>query len=114
MQEKGHIFILALNNETPVGYASYELNSNATSQLMLHKIYLLPEVQGMGIGKMILAFLEKTAKLNNNNSIRLKVFHKNDKAKGFYEKHGFEIIAEETTIVGDVYTIIDYVMKKDV
>lgn len=37
MQEKNHIFLLALVDNQSVGFASYENNYKAESQLMIHK-----------------------------------------------------------------------------
>ena len=44
----------------------------------------------------------------------LKVFYKNVKAIGFYEKKGFKSIGTETTDIGNSYIILDNVMSKKI
>jgi ribosomal protein S18 acetylase RimI-like enzyme len=112
MLNEGHQFILALKDNVPVGFASYQLNYNNESQLMIHKIYLLPQSQGSGIGKKLFDHLTEIAKANSNDTLRLKVFHKNDKAVGFYTKYGFITVGTETTDIGNGYIILDNVMVK--
>lgn len=114
MINRNHQFVLALKDNQPVGFTSYECNYSNTSQLMVHKIYLQPECQGSGIGRKILDHLTEVAKHNNNKILRLKVFHKNDKAIGFYEKCGFSFAGTETTDIGNGYLILDNVMTKEV
>lgn len=114
MLNRDHNFILPLKEEIPVGFASYELNYRNNPHLMLHKLYLLPEVQGMGIGRLIFSYLEDVAKTNANDTIRLKVFHKNDTAIAFYKRNGFSIIDIEITDTGNGYLITDNVMTKKI
>src|SRR5436190_1858539 len=54
---KKHHFILALENETPVGFASYEFNYNGIPKTKIHKIYILTTEQGKGIGKKLIDFI---------------------------------------------------------
>ncbi len=111
--EKGHIFILAENETQSVGFASYELNYNSASQLMIHKLYLLPGSQGSGIGTQFLNLLSQIAKQNNITRLRLKVYYQNDKAIGFYEKYGFAKTGIESTDTGNNFIILDNIMVKE-
>jgi len=111
--EKGHHFILAEKGSQSLGFTSYEFNYNSEPQLMIHKIYLLPASQGLGIGTKLLNLLAETALQNNNKRLRLKVYFENTKAIGFYEKYGFKKIGTESTDVGNNYTILDIVMVKE-
>jgi len=114
MIKKNHQFLLALNDATPVGFASYELNYRNASQLMVHKIYLLPQSQGLGIGTKVFDYLNEVAKTHNQKRLRLKVFYKNDKAEAFYQKYGFINAGTESTDIGNGYIILDNVMEKQV
>src|SRR5215216_2952405 len=87
MTNKNHQFLLALNNDDRVGFTSYELDYRKTPQLMIHKIYLLPESQGLGTGTKILDYLSGVAKNHKQKTLRLKVFYKNDKAEIFYRRY---------------------------
>lgn len=113
MLEKGHQFILAQKNEQPLGFTSYELNYNNEAQLMIHKLYMLPLSQGLGIGTKLLNLLSNTARQKNNKRLRLKVYYENHKAIVFYEKYGFKKTGTETTDIGNGYNILDNVMIKE-
>lgn len=109
---EGHHFLMIHHKNNPVGYTSYELNYKDKPQLMVHKVYLLPSSQGSGIGKKTFGHLMEIAKENEQNSLRLKVFHKNTQAIGFYEKKGFAHMGTEKTDIGHGYTILDHIMVK--
>jgi ribosomal protein S18 acetylase RimI-like enzyme len=111
--EKGHKFILVEKDNIPLGFTSYEINYKGESKLMIHKIYLLPQSQGLGIGTNLINLLSKIALDNNNKKLQLKVFYKNDKAIGFYEKYGFKQNGIEETNIGNNYIILDKVMERD-
>lgn len=110
---RGHHFILAYWDDEAVGFMSYEINYNGRPQLMLHKLYLLPNIQGLGIGTKMLNFLAGIAVKEKNDTVRLKVFHKNAKAFAFYEKYGFIKTGEEMTDLGNNFSITDYIMEKE-
>lgn len=112
MLEKRHNFILAEQQTEALGFTSFEINYNSEHQLMIHKLYLLPLAQGMGIGTKLLNVLSEIALQNKNSQLRLKVFYQNTKAINFYEKYGFKNIGTETTDIGNNYSILDNVMVK--
>lgn len=111
--EQGHRFILAEKNGDAVGFCSYEINYKASRRLMIHKVYLLPYVQGLGIGTKLLDRMTDIARLNNDTALRLKVFHLNLNAIHFYLKYGFSKSGTETTQFGNYEPILDYVMIKE-
>ncbi|MFV8376702.1 GNAT family N-acetyltransferase [Flavobacterium sp. LB1P71] len=109
---KAHFFLLAFDGAVCLGFASYEhnyLNKNVTR---LHKIYLLPEAQGKGAGKLLIDTIENLAKENHSVAISLNV-NKFNKASSFYQKIGFEIVDEYDTEIGNGYLMEDYIMQKD-
>ncbi len=110
--EKSHNFILAEKDNQPLGFTSYEINYNSEPQLMIHKLYILPATQGLGIGTKFLNLLSGIAQVNKNNQLSLKVYYENTKAIGFYEKYGFKKIGTETTDIGNNYNVLDNVMVK--
>jgi diamine N-acetyltransferase len=109
--EKGHIFLLAKLNGEYLGYASYELNYKESPKTKLHKIYILPDTQGKGIGKMLLEEVEFAAKKNANTSILLNVNRLNE-AINFYEKIGFTIVETEDIDIGNGFLMQDHIMEK--
>jgi GNAT superfamily N-acetyltransferase len=107
---KGHHFILAKEDSVCLGFASFEhryLNEKCTR---LHKIYLLPETQGKGLGKMLLERIIALAKENHSDTISLNV-NRFNKAYAFYKKVGFEVVGEEDLAIGNGYLMEDYKME---
>jgi len=107
---QGHHFILIKDNSVCLGFAAFEhhyLDENCTR---LHKIYLLPETQGKGLGKMLLEKIVVLAKENHSETISLNV-NRFNKAFAFYKKMGFEVVAEEDLSIGNGYLMEDYKME---
>ncbi|MGK2862511.1 MAG: GNAT family N-acetyltransferase [Chitinophagaceae bacterium] len=102
-------FILVYDGEQPVGFASYELINSGVFKL--HKIYVLPSLQGKGTGRFIIDQLVIEMKANGATSLQLNVNRLNN-AKFFYEKLGFEVIREEDIDIGNGFFMNDFVMEK--
>lgn len=69
-----------------IGYQhNYELQTTK-----LHRIYLVPESKGKGMGKGALKFLNEKVSENNNNRIILNV-NKYNEARKFYESQGYKV-----------------------
>lgn len=106
----GHIFLLIEDNQNFIGFASYEINCNNSNKTKLQKLYVLPEIQGKGIGKQVIDYIKEKVVLSNNLALFLNV-NKFNKAKDFYQKYGFQIIKEEVIDIGNNYIMDDYVME---
>ena len=59
------------------------------SACYLNRIYLSEEVQGKGIAKKLMEWVEKKAKLKGNEIIWLEAMNSKEQALKFYAKHGF-------------------------
>ena len=106
-----HTFLLLLENNIPLGYASYAKIPDAPHIHKLHKIYLPPETQGKGLGKLLLNEVEKMTLLEGNKILRLNV-NRYNKAKDFYEKSGYTAIEIQDIPIGP-YWMNDYLMEKN-
>lgn len=106
--EKGHQFIIAYDYEKPVAFASYSAKQNQPSVYHLHKIYILPNQQGKGIGKQLMAYIKED--IQPATTLQLNVNRKN-KALQFYQKLGFKIIAEEDIDIGNGFYMNDYILE---
>ena len=104
-----HHFILVLDNEIPVGFASFSPHEDRAIY-HLNKIYVLPEQQGKNIGKKILGYVCEEVKKAGARSLQLNV-NRYNKAIHFYEKQGFKIIRDEDIDIGNGYFMNDYVME---
>ena len=111
LENQNQIFLLIEENDTILGFCSYELNYESTNKTKLHKIYVLLETQGKGIGKMVLKVVEKIAIDNNNNVLLLNVNRAN-KALEFYKKQGYFITKTIDIEIGNGYLMEDFVMEK--
>ena len=112
-QEKGHVFLLARDTDTGqwVGYASYELGYRAQPRTKLHKIYLLPNQQGKGVGRALLEHVEKAARAHGDRYLALNV-NRHNRAVQFYERVGFRQVGQEVIDIGQGFVMDDYVMEK--
>ncbi|WP_225556565.1 GNAT family N-acetyltransferase [Flavobacterium columnare] len=54
-------FLLVKEDSQYLGFASYEINSKS-KKTKLHKIYILPNLQGKGVGRFLLNEVENRAK----------------------------------------------------
>ncbi len=113
MESKNHHFILAKKRNEVLGFASYEFNCNSVGKTKLHKLYVLPETQGSGIGVKLVGFLATKAKENNQSTIFLNV-NKYNSAQDFYRRIGFTVAYEEVIDIGNGYIMDDFVMEKEV
>ena len=110
LMEKGHVFYLAQDdNDKNVGFVSYELNSEP-NKTKIHKIYVLPETQGTGLGRQFFELVKEKAIENNQNVIFLNV-NKYNNAIHFYTKLGFTKVKDEVIDIGNGYVMDDYVME---
>ena len=113
MEEKKHVFYLVKNDaEKFVGFVAYEINCEP-HKTKIHKIYVLPETQGTGVGKLFFNLVVEKAKENNQKAVFLNV-NKYNNAKQFYEKLGFTITKEEVIDIGNNYIMDDYVMEVEI
>ena len=106
-----HYFFLALQNYEAVGFASFSQTEDKTYKLQ--KLYVLPSCQKSGVGKELLQTVETVAKSMGATRLQLNVNRQNI-AKSFYEKNGFQIIREEDIDIGNGFFMNDYVMEKSV
>jgi len=106
-----HHFLLANEGETTLGFASYVHNYQNKSVTKIPKIYILPEAQGKGVGKILIDAIALLAISHGSEKLTLNVNRFNP-AKGFYEKLGFDVVAEEDIKLDHGYLMEDYIMEK--
>lgn len=108
--KKGYIFFIINYNHKDVGYAGMEIKYPTSH---LHKIYLLPDFQGRGLGKKLIRFVQMTAKQAGSQQLTLNVNRYNP-AIQFYESCGFRIKSEVDIAIGNGYFMNDYIMYKKI
>ncbi len=107
--EQGHQFILIYNKEEAVGFAAYSPKENPAI-FKLHKLYVLQNQQGIGIGKIAIGYVCNAIKNKGATHLELNV-NRDNKALQFYKKNGFVIIREEDIDIGGGYFMNDYVLS---
>lgn len=107
---KGYTFFIASVQGKDVGFACASLLEEQNHIYKLHKLYVLPSTQGMGIGKLLIDKVVDLVAAEGGKFLQLNVNRKN-KATNFYLKMGF-IIKETVDInIGDGFFMNDYVME---
>ncbi len=85
-----NVFLVAATGEVILGFADFRRLSETTVELAA--IYLLPEIQGRGIGARLLQ--AGIARFPPPTSFMLRVERDNAQAQRFYEAHGFRRTGE--------------------
>ncbi|MCU7612935.1 GNAT family N-acetyltransferase [Chryseobacterium sp. GMJ5] len=91
------------------GFIGYEHHYKEKTT-KLHRIYLVPESKGKGLGKKTLEFLNEKVKESGDQRIILNV-NKYNSARSFYESQGYKIYDEGVFDIGNGYVMDDYLMK---
>jgi GNAT superfamily N-acetyltransferase len=93
-----------------VGFAS--VGPHAPGVMKLHKLYLLPEYHGTGIGARALVEVERIAREMAATALVLNVNRHNSKAIRAYERAGWHISGQVTVDIGNGFVMDDYIMTK--
>jgi GNAT superfamily N-acetyltransferase len=112
-EKKEQLFYLISEDRVTIGFIGIEHNYKNKALTKIHKIYLLPETQGKGIGKKVIEEIEKIALKNHSKALSLNVNRFNS-ALSFYKKVGFEVIDEVNIDIGKGYLMEDFVMEKKI
>jgi len=111
IQNKEQLFYLISDSESVIGFIGIEHHYKNEAITKIHKIYLLPETQGKGYGKIIFESIEEMALENNSSELLLNVNRFNT-ALNFYKKLGFETKETVDIEIGNGFLMEDYVMGK--
>ncbi len=109
--DSGHTFIICTDEqEEQVGFASFSKIEDDVYKL--HKIYILPGKQGLGIGQFMLHYITESLQEKYAKFLELNVNIRNQQAQHFYKKTGFILYREEDIDIGNGYYMNDYVLRK--
>lgn len=110
MHSRDHHFWILLDDKEISAYAHCIEDACDPNMLKLSKLYVLPKFQGSGAGRLLLMHIENECYSLKRNRIVLNV-NRNNPAKTFYLKRGFEIVQEVDIPLGKFW-LNDYVMEK--
>ena len=97
----------------PAGFASYGPTSEP-GVLKLHKLYLLPELHGRGLGSHLLRHVVREVRAAGAHHLILSVNKRNAQAVAVYQRNGFVIAESVVTDIGAGFVMDDYIMAKNI
>ena len=107
---KGDIFLIAAMNGKDVAFASYSVEEHQDHVYKLHKLYVLPEKHGEGLGKLLINEVIEKVREAGGKRLELNVNRANE-AKEFYERMGFNIKKTVDIDIGNGFYMNDYIME---
>ena len=113
IRSQGIRYNLLLVDGKPTGFASY--GPTAEPGLMkLHKLYLLPEKHGRGLGSRLLQHVEREVRAGGaGRRLILSVNKRNAKAIAAYQRNGFVTADSVVMDIGGGFVMDDYIMAKE-
>ena len=109
--ERGAVYHWIEYADARTGFVAWRTAAEQ-SRLWLGKLYVLPELHGIGLGAFALECAECAARSQALSEISLYVFKRNASAIRAYQRAGFRIVAAEVSDAGSGFVYDDYVMSK--
>ncbi len=111
--DHGHRYLLAFDGEEPLGYVSVE--QEAAHLFHLQKIYVLPERQGTGLGKLLFDAAIALIKECHPAPCALELnVNRHNSAVGFYERMGMHKDRSGDFDIGGGFYMNDYIMRMEI
>lgn len=110
MRNRGVTWQAIMSGEAMIGFAA--LGPHAPGTMKLHKLYLLPEHHGTGIGALALTEVERIARDNAASTLILNVNRHNTKAINAYKRAGWQVAEEVVVDIGGGFVMDDFVMAR--
>jgi diamine N-acetyltransferase len=104
--KENNVFWIAFADDLPVGYAKLKKYSpsqhihNVDNVSQLQKIYVLKDFLSKKIGQKLQDELLSECKVLGSERVWLSVLNSNERAIGFYKKHGFVGVGDLTFDIG--------------
>ncbi|MBU6335356.1 MAG: GNAT family N-acetyltransferase [Chloroflexi bacterium] len=108
--QRGVRYELALIDGHAVGYLGHELHREKRA-LHLHKIYLVPELHGRGVGQAMLAHVVRTARASGMQAVELGVNKTNARALAAYRRAGFTVAESFVRDIGNGFVMDDHLLR---
>lgn len=112
--DDGHVFFLCKYNGAARGYVS--IRPDGENLFHLEKLYVQPDCQGLGLGRLLIEKAFGYARDNSSSSpcyVELNV-NRNNKSLQFYQHVGMIKDREGDFDIGNGYYMNDYIMRKQV
>ncbi len=112
IRSQGIRYDLLLVDGKPAGFSSCGPTAEP-GVIKLHKLYLLPELHGRGLGSRLMQHVEREVRTLGGRRLILTVNKRNARAIAAYRRNGFGIAESVVTDIGGGFVMDDYVMAKD-
>ena len=106
----GVVWKIAELEGAPVAYLSLTLEGD---EAKLNKLYVLPELQGRGIGAELLRYIEMLAASRGARSIWLQVNQQNVRARRAYEGAGYRVERADVFDIGGGFVMDDFILRRE-
>lgn len=112
LQTQGICYERLLLSEVLVGFAAYGPTAEPTTW-KLHKLYLLPDQHGRGLGSILLRHCEKQTHALGARRLLLNVNKRNARAIAAYQRNGYAVSDSVCLDIGNGFVMDDFVMAKN-
>lgn len=109
----GVFFYICKVDGKDAGYITLSASREAPGRAKLHKVYLLPDHQGCGIGQKMLAFACEKCAEKGFSSVYLTVNKQNFKAQKAYKRADFIVEDAVCCDIGNGFVMDDFIMGKE-
>ena len=113
ISQKDIHFERLLLHEKLIGFASYGPTTDPRVY-KLHKLYVLPEQHGRGLGSQLLTHCERAAAGCGAQRLILAVNKRNERAMRSYQRNGYTVIDSVVVDIGGGHVMDDFIMSKTV
>lgn len=107
---EGVRFDVLFINGSPAGYVSFSAEPGKTAKL--HKVYLLQQYHGQGIGQLMLNHAADRCRESGCVAVKLNVNKQNVRAQKAYRRNGYAVVASEKNPIGNGFFMDDFVMER--
>ena len=109
LSDEANLYYCIFVNSVPAGYSKIVLNSQypdsqAKNISRLDRLYLLREFYDQNLGSELFEFNLNLVRQNNQSGIWLYAWTENERALGFYRKHGFKIIGSHNFRISETHS----------
>lgn len=116
--EEGHHYYIASEDDVSLGYVSIQadgMDENGVEIFHLHKIYVMPQAQGRGVGRLLFEkVISHVRSEMRTSSARVELnVNRYNKSVEFYRHLGMRVLLEEDFPIGNGFYKTDYIMGLD-
>lgn len=111
MTEMNNCYVILEDEGERVAYLAYENHYSGKPWTKIHKLYVMPDRQSKGYGRMLFDLAAERAKEIGDSFLTLNVNRDNQKAVDAYRRWGFEVIHSEDFDIGNGYLMTDHIMN---